>query len=98
MLSNQKRLPFQMPVVNEHQIVQADVNRAGSSRADWQTSNRYSLRSLKSSRKSELSSPDIMWHTSDIFSCLESLGASVTKDDTPYDMLGYTENSFDRVS
>lgn len=96
-LSNQKKSPFQMPVVNEHQINQSDPNRPGTSRSDWQLSNRYSIRSNISARKSEILSPDLMWHASDMFSCLESLGASVMKDAAPYDALGYADSNFDRV-
>lgn len=91
-----------MPVVNEHQTVANDANRAGPSRnvnsGEWHPTNRYSMRSYKSSsRKSDALSPDLMWHASDIFSCLESLGASIAKETTPYDVLGYAgESSFDR--
>lgn len=99
MLSNQKRSPFQMPVVNENQIAQSDLNRPSTSRNEWLPSNRYSLRSFKSfSRKSEMLSPDQMWLTSDTFACLDALGVSIAKDTAPYDVFGYTgENGYDRV-
>lgn len=102
MLPNIKRSPYQMPVVNEHQTVTNDLNRPGPSRnvasGEWNSTNRYSMRNFKSSsRKSDAQSPDLMWHASDIFSCLESLGASLAKEATPYDVLGYAaESSFDR--
>lgn len=84
-----------MPVVNEHQIT--DPNQAGSSRNDALFSNRYS-KAFKGSRKSEASSPDLIWSVPDMFLCLESLGATVAKDSAPYDRISYSENSFDRVS
>lgn len=84
-----------MPVVNEHQII--DPNRAGSSRNDAQSTNRFS-KSFKNSRKSEASSPDLIWSIPDMFLCLESLGATVAKDSAPYDRISYSESSFDRVS
>lgn len=93
-LSNQRKLPNQMPVVNEHQIV--DPNRASSSRHDAQFTNRFS-KSFKSTRKSEASSPELMWSIPDMFLCLDSLGATVTKDSAPYDRVSYSESSFDRV-
>lgn len=93
MLGAQKRLPYQMPVVNEHQST--DPNRAGSSRNDG-IFNRYS-KSFKTSRKSEASSPDLIWSVPDMFFCLESLGATVAKDSAPYDRISYSESSFDRV-
>lgn len=88
-----------MPVVNEHQIASIDLNRPGPSRSDGQLNNRYSCKSFKSasSRKSEILSPELIWQVSDIFLCLESLGATVNKDSAPYDRLNYAENSFDRV-
>lgn len=100
MLSNQKRSPFQMPVVNENQTVQSDLNRPSTSRNEWLPSNRFSIRSFKSfSRKSEVLSPDQMWLTADTFACLDALGVSVTKETAPYDMFSYTgENGYDRVS
>lgn len=100
MLNNQKRSPFQMPVVNENQIVQSDLNRPSTSRNEWLPSNRFSMRSFKSfSRKSEILSPDQMWLTSDTFACLDALGVSVAKETTPYDMFSYAgENVYDRVS
>lgn len=93
-LGNQRKLPYQMPVVNEHQIV--DPNRAGSSRTDIPFSNRFS-KSFKGSRKSEASSPDLIWSIPDMFLCLDSLGATVAKDSAPYDRISYSESSFDRV-
>lgn len=84
-----------MPVVNEHQKI--DPNRAGSSRNDSQFNNRFS-KSFKSSQKSEASSPDLIWSVSDMFLCLESLGANVAKDSAPYDRISYSESSFDRVN
>lgn len=84
-----------MPVVNEHQM--ADPNRAGSSRNEPQFVNRYG-KSFRGSRKSEASSPDLIWSVSDMFLCLESLGANVAKDSAPYDRISYSESSFDRVS
>lgn len=100
MLNNQKRPPFQMPVVNENQIVQSDLNRPSTSRNEWLPSNRFSMRSFKSfSRKSEVLSPDQMWLTSDTFACLDALGVAVAKETAPYDMFSYTaENGYDRVS
>lgn len=100
MLSNQKRSPFQMPVVNENQIIQCDSNRPSTSRNEWLPSNRFSMRSFKSfSRKSEILSPDQMWLTSDTFACLDALGVSVAKETAPYDMFSYSgENGYDRVS
>lgn len=101
MLGTQKRSPFQMPVVNENQIiVQSDLNRPSTSRNEWLPSNRFSMRSFKSfSRKSEILSPDQMWVTSDTFACLDALGVSVAKETAPYDMFSYTgENGYDRVS
>lgn len=92
MLGNQRKLPHQMPVVNEHQIV--DQNRAGSSRSDGQYASRFG-KSYKNSRKSEATSPELIWSVPDIFLCLDALGASIAKDAAPY---GYSENSFDRVS
>lgn len=83
-----------MPVVNEHQI--SDQNRAGSSRCD-QYANRFG-KNGKLSRKSEASSPELLWLVPDMFLCLDSLGATVAKDTAPYDRIGYSENSFDRVS
>lgn len=94
-LGNQRKLPHQMPVVNEHQIV--DQNRAGSSRSDTQFVNRYG-KSFRGSRKSEASSPDLIWSVSEMFLCLESLGANVTRESAPYDRISYSESSFDRVS
>lgn len=104
MLSNTKRSPAcQMPIVSEHQIVVNDLNRPGTSRStaqtDWQPSNRYSLRSFKSSsHKSETMSPDLMWQTSEEFACLESLGASIPKETTPFAMFGYAtaDSNYDR--
>lgn len=81
-----------MPVVSEHHMM--DQNRAGSSRAD-QYASRFG-RSYK--RKSEASSPELIWSVPDIFLCLDSLGATVSKDSAPYDRIGYSEGSFDRVS
>lgn len=100
MLNNQKRSPFQMPVVNENQIAQSDLNRPGTSRNEWLPSNRFSMRSFKSfSRKSEILSPDQMWLTSDTFACLDALGVSVAKETAPYDMFSYAaENGYERVS
>lgn len=83
-----------MPVVTEHQII--DQNRAGSSRTD-QYANRFA-KSSKSSRKSEASSPELIWSVPDMFLCLDSLGATVAKESAPYDRIGYSEGSFDRVS
>lgn len=82
-----------MPVVNENQI--ADV--PGSSRNDIQFNNRHG-KGVKVSRKSEASSPDLIWSATEMFQCLESLGANVTKDSAPYDRISYSESSFDRVS
>lgn len=82
-----------MPVVNENQI----VDHPGSSRHDMHLGNRYG-KGGKASRKSEATSPDLMWTASEIFHCLESLGANVTKDSAPYDRISYSESSFDRVS
>lgn len=100
MLNNQKRSPFQMPVVNENQIIQSDLNRPSTSRNEWLPSNRFSMRSFKSfSRKSEILSPDQMWLASDTFACLDALGVSVAKETAPYDMFSYAgENGYDRVS
>lgn len=94
-MGNQKKLPYQMPVVNEHQIT--DPNQAGSSRNDALFSNRHG-KGFKGSRKSEASSPDLIWSVPDMFLCLESLGATVAKDSAPYDRISYSESSFDRVS
>lgn len=74
-----------MPVVNEHQPF------------DSHTSNRYSVRNLKSHRKSEVSTPELFWQVPDIFLCIESLGASFARDSAPYDR-SYAESSFDIVS
>lgn len=93
-LGNQRKLPYQMPVVSENQII--DQNRAGSSRSD-QYANRFG-KSYKCSRKSEASSPELIWSVPDMFLCLDSLGATVAKDSAPYDRIGYSESSFDRVS
>lgn len=90
-LGNQKKLPFQMPVVDEHQMT--DLNRPGSS----QMNNRYG-KSYKCSRKSEASSPDLIWTANEMFQCLESLGANVARESAPYDRISYSESSFDRVS
>lgn len=84
-----------MPVVNEHQIV--DPNRPGSSRNESQFVNRYG-KGFRGSRKSEASSPDLIWSVSEQFLCLESLGANVARDSAPYDRISYSESSFDRVS
>lgn len=89
-LGNQRKLPYQMPVVNEHQTFD-------SSRNETQFINRY-MRSYKGSRKSEASSPDLIWSVSDMFLCLESLGANIARDLAPYDRISYSESSFDRVS
>lgn len=79
-----------MPVVSEHHHMM-DQNRAGSSQ--------YANRLGKSyKRKSEASSPELIWCVPDMFLCLESLGATVAKDSAPYDRIGYSESSFDRVS
>lgn len=94
-LGNQRKLPYQMPVVNEHHII--DQNRAGSSRGDGQFANRFG-KSYKCSRKSEATSPELIWSVPDMFLCLDSLGATITKDSAPYDRIGYSESSFDRVS
>lgn len=93
-LGNQRKLPYQMPVVSEHQI--SDQNRAGSSRSD-QYASRFG-KSFKCPRKSEASSPELIWSVPDMFLCLDSLGATVAKDSAPYDRIGYSESSFDRVS
>lgn len=95
MLGNQRKLPYQMPVVSEHKII--DQNRAGSSRSDGQYANRFG-KSYKCSRKSEALSPELIWSVPDMFSCLDSLGATVANDAAPYDRIGYSESSFDRVS
>lgn len=44
-------------------------------------------------------SPELIWQAPDTFSCLESLGASMTND-TPYTIFGLnsTDNGFERVS
>lgn len=93
-LGNQKKHSFQMPVVNEHQSI--DPNRAGTSRNDGQFANRH-VKNFRSHRKSEVPSPELIWQVSEMFLCLDSLGASVAKDSAPYDRMSYAENSFDRV-
>lgn len=89
-LGNQKKHSFQMPVVNEHQ----PTDRAGSSRIEFSRHGK----TTRSYRKSEVPSPELIWQVSDMFLCLESLGASVAKDSAPYDRMSYAESSFDRVS
>lgn len=44
-------------------------------------------------------SPELLWQAPDTFSCLESLGASMTND-TPYTIFGLnsTDNGFERVN
>lgn len=86
--AQKKQSSFQMPVVNEHQTMSGRdafiMNRNG----------RFS----KSYRKSEVPSPESIWQVSEMFLCLESLGASVARDSAPYDRMSYAESSFDRVN
>lgn len=94
-LENQKKQSFQMPVVNEHLPV--DPNRPSSSRFDATPIIGRHGRNSKSGRRSDASSPELIWQATDTFSCLESLGASVAKDSAPYDRMSYADGSFDRV-
>lgn len=108
-MSNQKRSPHVMSVVNEHQNQDLpDLNKPSTSRGDsaihLNRSSKYMLsgginaRDVPKStpyRKNDTNSPELMWQIPDVFQCLESLGASLTNE-TPYDVLTYADNSFDR--
>lgn len=88
-MGSQKKLPFQMPVVNERHRVSTSQNEA-------QFIGR-NMKNCKSSRKSETFSPDSIWSIPDMFSCLEYLGANMAKDLAPYDRISYSGSSFDKV-
>ncbi|XP_055389767.1 E3 ubiquitin-protein ligase highwire-like [Condylostylus longicornis] len=111
LVTQQKRSPGQMPVVAEGQInIFADINKPSTSRGG-ETSHRNSRIGLKMnsnkfnpfsstpSRKSfpNCNSPDSMWLAPEVFSCLESLGASMA-DDMPYEIFGINsgDNLFER--
>lgn len=87
--AQKKQSSFQMAVVNEHQT----MSGAGRDAFMMNRNGRFS----KTYRKSEVPSPESIWQVSDMFLCLESLGASVAKDSAPYDRMSYAESSFDRV-
>lgn len=113
-ISNQKRSPQQMPVVTETQLHQiaSDLNKPSTSRGDINSSARNSKIMLAYNsakgptsstpyRRSDVPScvsPELLWQAPDSFSCLESLGASMTND-TPYTIFGLnsTDNGFERV-
>lgn len=88
--AQKKQSSFQMPVVNEHQT----MSGVGRDAFMMNRNGRFS----KSYRKSEVPSPESIWQVSEMFLCLESLGASVAKDSAPYDRMSYAESSFDRVN
>lgn len=114
-IGNQKRSPQQMPVVTETQLHQiaSDLNKPSTSRGDVNSSARNSKVMLAYNstkgptsstpyRRSDVPScvsPELLWQAPDTFSCLESLGASMTND-TPYTIFGLnsTDNGFERVS
>lgn len=109
-----KRSPQQMPVVTETQLHQiaSDLNKPSTSRGDITSSARNSkimlaYNSMKGPTSStpyrgsdvpSCVSPELLWQAPDTFSCLESLGASMTND-TPYTIFGLnsTDNGFERV-
>lgn len=111
-MSNQKRSPHVMSVVNEHQNQELpDPNKPSTSRGDPALQSNRSSKYLLSAginardvakstpyRKNDgaaCNSPELIWQIPDVFQCLESLGASVANE-TPYDVLTYADNSFDR--
>lgn len=102
-----------MSVVNErHGQESPDLNKPSTSRGDTvlqsNRSSKYIVATGMNSRdilKStpykkydgmSCNSPEMVWQTPEVFSCLESLGASISNE-TPYDMLTFADNSFDRV-
>lgn len=111
-MSNQKRSPLTMTVVNErHDQELEDPNKPSTSRAEaiihsnrsskYIQSNGLNAREMPRSTPYKkydgitCHSPELVWQIPEDFSCLESLGASISND-APYDMLTFADNSFDR--
>lgn len=112
LISNQKRSPHMMSVVNEnHAHESPDPNKPSTSRGETLIHSNRSSKYIPASGMSSKDllktaqyrnsvachSPELIWQIPEVFACLESLGASVSND-TPYDVLTYADNSFDRVS
>lgn len=75
------------------------ANSNGSNNTNHRDSWRNSPNNGLNRKTDSCDSPELMWQIPDLFSCLESLGASIPNE-SPYDAFGfnYAENSFDRVS
>lgn len=108
-MSNQKRSPLTMSVVNEQQHEPQDPNKPSTSRIDAIIHSNRSSKYIQSvpgstgrdkmpqthKKYDGIPSPELVWQIPEDFSCLESLGASMTNE-APYDMLTFADNSYDR--
>lgn len=80
---------------HQRNSINSNVGNNTNHRESWKSSPNNGL-----NRKADsYDSPELIWQIPDVFSCLESLGASIPNE-SPYDGFGfnYAENSFDRVS
>lgn len=79
---------------HQRNAMNATGGNNSNTRENWKGSPNNGL-----NRKAEsCDSPELIWQIPDVFSCLESLGASLPNE-SPYDAFGlnFAENSFDRV-